>query len=103
MSQQTITETASKLNVSRRGAKVLQGLAIVTAAIFLAGFAFPYFTLDQQRFGVYWPKRSWLLLHITGGMFALSLGPFVLWLGLNRRRMTLHRSLGVAYMSSIAL
>src|SRR5262249_32214896 len=103
MPLETIIETGSKLNASRRATNVLLGLAIVTAAIFLAGFAFPYFTLDQQRFGVYWPKRGWLLLHITGGMVALSLGPFVLWLGLNRRRMTLHRSLGVAYMSSIAL
>jgi len=103
MARETLTDTASKQHASRRGTVVLLGLATVTAAIFLAGFAFPYFTLDQHKFGVYWPKRGWLLLHITGGMAALSLGPFVLWLGLNRRRMKLHRTLGIAYMSSIAL
>jgi hypothetical protein len=82
---------------------VLLGLAILAAAIFLAGSAFPYFTLNQQRFGPYWPKRGWLLLHIVPGMIALSTGPFVLWLGLNRRRMKLHRGLGIVYMSSIAV
>jgi hypothetical protein len=31
------------------------------------------------------------------------LGPFALWLGLARRRMQVHRILGVAYMFSVAL
>src|SRR5262245_20663902 len=86
-----------------RGAVVLLGLAAIGAAIFLVGFAFPYFSFNQQRFGVYWPKRAWLLLHISGGMVALALGPFALWLGLTRQRMKLHRTLGTIYMVSIAL
>jgi hypothetical protein len=86
-----------------RAAVVLLGTASVAAAIFLVAFAFPYFTLDAATFGVYWPNRGWLLLHIAGGMFALGLGPFVLWLGLNRRRMHLHRRLGGAYITGVAL
>jgi Predicted membrane protein (DUF2306) len=66
-------------------------------------FAFPYLTLDQQRFGPYWPRRSWLLLHITGGMVALLIGPAQLWLGLTRQRMRLHRPLGTGYMTSVAI
>ena len=97
-----MTSTASRRKVGW-GTIVLLGIAGVSAAVFLVAFAVPYLTLDQQRFGPYWPKRGWLLLHITGGMLALSLGPFVLWLGLNRRRMNVHRILGTAYISSIAL
>jgi Predicted membrane protein (DUF2306) len=89
-------------NKTGLGTILLLGIALAGAVLFLIGAAFPYLTLNEQRFGPYWPKRGWLLMHIAGGSVALSLGPFVLWLGLNRRRMTLHRALGVAYMSSIA-
>src|SRR5262245_37245858 len=101
MYQQTMT-IAKPLRRTGAVTIVLLGLAIVLAAGFLIAFAFPYLALNPQKFGDYWPKRGWLLLHIAGGMIALSLGPFVLWLGLNQRRMTLHRALGIAYMSSIA-
>lgn len=85
------------------GTVVLLGLSVITAGVFMIGVAVPYFGLDQQRFGGYWPRRGWLLMHIAAGMVALTLGPFVLWLGLNRRRMPLHRALGIVYMSSIVL
>jgi hypothetical protein len=85
------------------GTVVLLGFALAVAAVFLIGFAFPYLTLDQQRFGIYWTKRGWLLMHIAGGIVALSSGPFVLWLGLNRQRMPLHRTLGIVYMSGIGV
>jgi hypothetical protein len=41
-------------------------------------------------------------LHITGGAIALILGPFILWLGMTRRRIKIHRILGVMYICSIA-
>jgi hypothetical protein len=49
------------------GSLLVLGAATVLALWFLMTFAFPYLTLDQQRFGPYWPRRGWLLLHITGG------------------------------------
>jgi Predicted membrane protein (DUF2306) len=103
MHSETMTGTGSKTRKVGWGTIVLLGVAGVSAAIFLVGFALPYLSLDQQRFGIYWAKRGWLLLHISGGMLALSLGPFVLWLGLNRRRMPLHRMLGIGYISCVGL
>jgi uncharacterized membrane protein len=79
------------------------GIAMIVALGFVAMFALRYFTLDQQVFGPYWPRRSWLLLHIAGGMVALLVGPGQLWLGLKRQRLDLHRRLGVAYMTSVGL
>src|SRR5262245_36662605 len=102
MYQETIT-IPKRVKRTGPGTVILLGLAVTAAAIFLTGFAFPYFALNEQRFGPYWPRRGWLLMHIVGGMVALSLGPFVLWLGLNRRRMKLHRGIGIGYMSGIAL
>lgn len=86
----------------RQSAFVLGGVTVLALG-FLIAFALPNLTLDQQRFGPYWPKRGWLLLHISGGLVALLTGPPQLWLGLNRRRMALHRGLGLTYMTSIGL
>jgi hypothetical protein len=96
-----------------RGVAALIGVALLMAVFFVAVVALPYFTflfsdtpgeyIDEQLFGLYFPKRGWLLLHILGGMLALLAGPVQLWLGLSDRRMDLHRRLGMAYIAGIAL
>lgn len=78
-------------------------LAAVMSLVFVAAFALRYFTLDQQLYGVYWPHRWWLLVHITAGLVAILTGPVQLWLGFNDRRMETHRRLGTVYMLSIAI
>ena len=80
---------------------ILLGLAAIFALGFVAGFALPYWTLDETTFGRYWPKRVWLLTHIAGGMLALLVGPVQIWLGLTRQRMTLHRVLGRVYGAAV--
>jgi hypothetical protein len=87
----------------RRGLAAALGFAVLVCVIFVAGFAAPYFTLNEERFAGYWPHRWWLLVHIAAGIVATFTGPVQLWLGLNDRRMTTHRTLGVVYMASIAI
>jgi uncharacterized membrane protein YozB (DUF420 family) len=79
------------------------GLAMILAVVFVAMFALRYFTWDQQVFGQYWPRRGWLLLHVTGGIVTLLLGPGQVWLGLKGERMNLHRRIGIAYMACVGL
>jgi Predicted membrane protein (DUF2306) len=67
------------------------------AVWFLNSYAFQYFAVDPDRYGIYWPRREWLLVHIIAGGAALLLGPLQLWLGLNRRELSVHRILGPAY------
>lgn len=96
-----------------RGTAAVLGAALLAALFFVAVVALPYFTflfsdtpgeyVDEQLFGLYFPKRGWLLLHIAGGMLALLAGPVQLWLGLSERRMDLHRRLGMAYIAAIAV
>ena len=82
---------------------------IVLTLVFLAGVLFivqaavPYFALDQRQFGVYWPRRWWLLAHVSMGMVALLSGPVQLWLGLSDQRPVLHRNLGFIYLSAVLL
>lgn len=78
-------------------------LAFAIAVAFVLLAAVPYLTLNEARFGPYWPRRGWLLAHIAGGMVALLSGPFQLWLGLTDRRMAVHRRLGIVYMAGIAV
>ena len=73
----------------------------VAALWFLNSYAFEYFSVDHDRYGIYWPRREWLLVHIIAGGLALLLGPLQLWLGLNRREVLLHRILGGAYVLGV--
>ena len=101
MSGTTVLDLPAPAPRLGRGPTVLLTAASILALLFIAVAALPYFTLNEERFSVYWPKRWWLMLHISGGMAALLAGPVQLWLGLSNRRMDVHRRLGLAYMGAI--
>jgi len=71
---------------------------------FIAKRALPYFDFSPTHYGPYfWPRRWWLVLHIAGGVIALSVGIVQLWLGLTNRVARLHRALGKLYVGVIVL
>lgn len=82
-------------------------LLVVTslAARFLVHYAFPYFLFDQTYFdrAGYWPHRARLIFHISGGMLALSCGPFQFWTGLRQKAMRIHRWTGRLYLFGVAV
>src|ERR1051325_248460 len=88
------------LTPDRHGSKVLV-LATLVAFWFLDSYAFQYLTFDRDRFGIYWPRREWLHVHVLAGILALLLGPVQFWLGLNGREKILHRILGGFYVLSV--
>jgi hypothetical protein len=94
---------AASPHQSRPGTIAVLTAAALLAVTFFFGAAVPYLTLNEARFGPYWPMRGWLLLHIGGAAVALLTGPIQLWLGLSDRRMGLHRVLGIAYIISVVL
>jgi uncharacterized membrane protein len=69
---------------------------------FLYAYAFGYLAGEPGRFGIYFPRRAWLTIHIFAGVAAILLGPIQLWMGLNRRVAILHRVLGLFYVASAA-
>jgi len=79
------------------------GIATLVSVIFVAVAALPYFGLNETQFRTYWPRRWWLLLHITTGIVAILTGPVQLWLGLSDRYPAIHRSLGFVYLGSITV
>ena len=86
--------------LSRRSFAGLWIVALI-GIVFVAVVALPYFRLTEVQFGRYWPRRWWLLLHITTGTFALLSGPLQLWLGLTDQRTEMHRRLGSVYIGSV--
>lgn len=75
----------------------------VVALWFIYGFVFNYLGSDPGRFGIYYPRREWLTMHILAGSAAILLGPLQFFLGLNRRNRILHRVLGIGYVTAVGL
>lgn len=78
-------------------------LVLAVAARFLYHYAFPYFGFDPKQFDYYWPHRYRLILHISGGILALTCGPFQFWSGLRRRAMNFHIWTGRLYLAGVAI
>jgi uncharacterized membrane protein len=92
------------VRVSKR--RTFYALCVVglIGVVFTAAQAFPYFTLNEATYGPYWWPRRWpLLLHVSTGAIALLSGPIQLWLGVSDSRPTLHRRLGIVYVTSVGI
>ncbi len=110
--------TAPSLASSVRSAKPMQFIkvvcwaAIVTLAVaFVAKYVFRYylnyneasFTDPVQGAANYWVQRRWLLMHMTGGMLALLVGPLQFWTGFRQRYMELHRWTGKVFLAGVGV
>jgi len=51
----------------------------------------------------YWVMRGWLLMHMTGGMVALLIGPSQFWTGFRMRYARLHRWMGRIFLGGVLL
>ena len=82
---------------------VLVALAALGCLWFLRRDAVGFLTWTRQSYtDYYWPRRHELLLHVSGGAFALGLGLLQVWLGLTGRTAGLHRWVGRLYLLAVA-
>jgi len=96
---------AGEVSKTKRTAAILAWAGIVTLAV---GFVFKYVLFyyrhyDAVSFDSYWPRRTWLFLHINGGTLALLMGPFQFWTGLRRRNLRVHRWTGRLFLLGVAM
>ncbi len=103
MSSTIATDSVSIPTRSRRGTLVTLWLVTLIGLLFVVYAALPYYRLTPEQYGPVWPKRWWLLLHISTGIVALFSGPVQLWLGLTDQRPHLHRRLGVIYLAGVGI
>jgi uncharacterized membrane protein len=96
------TAAAVTRSQSRTWIAVILSGAAALAGWFIVRSALPYFNVSPDHYGPYfWPRRWWLVLHIAGGVIALTVGIVQLWLGLTDRIARLHRALGKLYVGVI--
>jgi uncharacterized membrane protein YozB (DUF420 family) len=71
-------------------------------AVFFLLAAAPYLVFEGRLMPIYETRKAALWLHVALGSIALLVGPWQLWLGLNRRTGRWHHTLGRIYVSAIA-
>ncbi len=108
MAHATISAPVGPLAESRKTKLTLTILVwagIVSIAVwFVIKYPFFYFRhYDAASFDTYWPRRSWLFLHISGGTLALLTGPLQFWTGLRQRNLTFHRWTGRLFLLGVAM
>jgi uncharacterized membrane protein len=82
---------------------VLVALLAASALWFIQDRARVYLNYDAKSYADMWPRRGGLIPHMAGGLVALSVGLFQLWLGLTGRTTSLHRTLGRVYLGGVAV
>jgi hypothetical protein len=86
-------------------ATTLAWVGIVALAVgFVAKYVLFYYRhYDAASFDNYWPRRTWLFLHINGGTLALLTGPWQFWTGLRQRHLQIHRWTGRLFLLGVAM
>ena len=75
-------------------------LGSLMAVVFIAGFAVPYLVFDSAALARFEGRTFWIWTHVAAGTVALLTGPVLIWLGLKRKRLDLHRPLGFVYLAA---
>lgn len=57
------------------GTRILLGTATALTLRFFNTSALRYLTLSRDSYGIFWPRREWLFVHVVAGTLALVLGP----------------------------
>jgi uncharacterized membrane protein len=99
----TSVSAATMPRVGRLPKRIALAAVLLVATGFVLKYVFHYY-LNYNPTGLYyfWPKRGWLLLHITCGMVALLIGPWQFSRTLRQRYLQLHRVMGRLYLIAIA-
>jgi uncharacterized membrane protein len=78
------------------------GVVLLLAGAFVFHYVFPYYLhYNPTVFDEFWPRRGWLLAHISSGMVALLIGPFQFSRWLRKRFLPLHRVMGRVYLIAV--
>jgi hypothetical protein len=83
---------------------LLIGLMVVgLLGLGFIGAALPFFRLDEMQYGTLWPRRWWVLLHISTGIVALFTAPVQLWLSITESRPAVRRRVGTIFLAAVGV
>ena len=73
-------------------------------AYFLVKYVPHYFVFTPESYGAdLWPRASWLVPHIAGGMLAIVIGPMQFWPRMRRDYLRAHRIAGRVYVVTVLI
>jgi len=86
-------------------------MILLAACAFVLKYVFRYylnynataFTDPVSGAANYWTMRGWLLMHMTGGMWALLTGPWQFWMGFRKCYARLNRWTGRLFLFGVAV
>jgi uncharacterized membrane protein len=94
--------TAAKSKLSKAFIVLAWGAIVTVAVAFVLKYVFHYYLhYEAASFDPYWPRRSGLLLHITGGMIALLTAPWQFFTGFTGKSMNVHRYTGRIFLAGV--
>ena len=76
---------------------------IVFGGRFVIKDALPYFGFNEDFFGKWWDYKWSLMGHISGGLLAITIGPFQFWKAFRNKYLTTHRLFGRIYLTAILI
>ncbi|RPA68633.1 DUF2306 domain-containing protein [Cyclobacteriaceae bacterium YHN15] len=76
---------------------------IIFAGKFVINDALPYFGFDEEVYGRFWIMKWPLIGHISGGLIALTIGPFQFWTAFRNKYIKVHRVMGLTYLTAILI
>jgi hypothetical protein len=90
-------------SAGRRTFAIAAWIAILALIVMFLGYyaAHYYLTFTPESYDIYWPRRGWLLLHVSGGLLALLMGPWQFWTGLRQRVPRIHRWTGRLFLAGV--
>jgi len=101
VSSQPVQSHASMPRLLPRVAWVI---VLSVAAFFLATRVPRYLVLTAQSYRPYfWPRSSWLLPHVLGGLLAILIGPLQFWARIRKDYVQVHRWSGRVYLAAVVV
>jgi uncharacterized membrane protein len=104
-----MTSEAQALSGRGQGSfRLLATAAWLVVGLVAAGFIYKYvlhyyLNYTPAAFNGFWPRRAGLLMHISGGMVALAIGPFQFWTAFRAKVPALHRWTGRLFLLAVAV
>ena len=105
-SGETVPGRIAGMQMCRQHWTLILILGLLAAAILWFAAGKHHYVTDfsaASYSGYFWPRRWGLLLHLSGGAVAISVGLVQLWLGFSGLTTTLHRRLGRIYVATVLL
>jgi hypothetical protein len=102
MSTQAVTQAPVRTRSARTVFSWLSWAFVAGLAVYFFVTTVPnYFHFDADHYAYYWPKKWWLIAHISGGSVALTMGMFQFSTTLRKKYVKVHRWMGRLYLMGV--